>query len=127
MYMVSPIKGVFRHLFYMIHKLFVAMLLVLGLGFTVSSCAPGVYTSASVGAGPGYYGPSYYGPGYYGYGPRYYAPRPVIVTPRPVIVTPRQRFYGGGNYRPDAGFRGGNGFHGGGGGGFHGGGRRGGR
>lgn len=116
--------GVLRHLVYMIKKLFGSLLLLLSFGFTVSSCAPGVYASTSVGVGPAYYGPSYYGPRYYGYGPRYYAPAPVIVNPRPIIVNPRPRFYGGGNFRPDAGFHGGNGYRGG---GFQGGGRRGGR
>ncbi|MDJ0366901.1 hypothetical protein QMK33_17250 [Hymenobacter sp. H14-R3] len=81
------------------------MFLLLGLG--LSSCAPGVYAGASVGAPYPYYGPSYYGP-------RYYAPRPVIITPaRPIY---RGNYYGGGD----------RGYHGGGGRGYYGGGNRGG-
>ena len=95
-------------------NLLFSLFLVLGLGLTVSSCAPGVYAGASVGSPYPYYGPSYG----YGYGPRYYAPRPVIIAPQP-----RPYFRGG--YRSDSGYHGG-GYHGGGG-GYHGGGRRGGR
>lgn len=96
-------------------NLFFSFFLILGLGFAMSSCAPGVYAGASVGS-PYPYG---YGGGYgYGYGPRYYAPRPIIVQPRP--------YYRGGGYHGDGGFRGGNGYRGGGG-GYYGGGRRGGR
>lgn len=93
-------------------KLFFSLLLLFGLGLSVSSCAPGVYAGASIGAPYPYYGPRYG----YGYGSGYYA-RPIIVAPRPVIVTPAYR----GGFHGDGGFRGGRGF--GGGGGF----RRGGR
>ena len=71
-------------------NLFFSFLLVFGLGLSLSSCAPGVYAGASIGAPYSYYGPRYYGPRPYGYVPRYYAPRPVIVAPRP--------YYGGGGY-----------------------------
>ena len=82
-----------RHLFF-------SLILVLGLGLGLSSCAPGVYTSASVGSSygypvygnRGYYRPQYYAPRYYA--PRYYAPRPIIVAPRPIIVTPRASYPG---------------------------------
>ena len=93
-----------RHLFF-------SLILVLGLGLGLSSCAPGVYTSASVGSSYGY--PAYGNRGYYRpqyYAPRYYAPRPIIVAPRPIIVTPRAsypgRFSGG-----ERGLRGGGGSH----------------
>ncbi len=96
-----------RHLFF-------SLILVLGMGLGLSSCVPGVYTSASVGNSYGY--PGYgYGGGYNGYyGQRYYAPRPIIVAPR---VSYRGG-YGGG----ERAYRGG-----GGGGGHYGGGFRGGR
>ena len=87
--------------------LFFSLFLVIGLSLGLSSCAPGVYTSASVGTAYGYpaygYG-GYYGPRYYG--PRYYAPRPIIVAPR---VSYRGGFGGGER-----------GWHGGGGGGHYG-------
>jgi hypothetical protein len=88
-------------------NLFFSLFLILGLGLGLSSCAPGVYAGASVGAPAPYYGPAYYGP-------RYYAPRPVIVTPA--------RPYRGG-WHGDRGWHGGGGRGGYGGGGY--GGRRG--
>ncbi|WP_223651002.1 hypothetical protein [Hymenobacter psoromatis] len=90
-------------------NLFFSLFLIIGLSLGLSSCAPGVYTSASIGTGYGYpaygygYG-GYYGPRYYG--PRYYAPRPIIVAPR---VSYRGGFGGGER-----------GWHGGGGGGHYG-------
>ena len=72
----------------MYRKLFFSLLLLFGLGLSVSSCAPGVYAGASVGAPYPYYGPRY------GYGPRYYA-RPVIVAPAPIY----RGGYRGGFYR----------------------------
>ena len=88
-------------------NLFFSLFLILGLGLGLSSCAPGVYAGASVGAPYPVYGPSYYGP-------RYYAPRPIIVQPA--------RPYGGG-WHGDRGWHGGGGRGGYGGGGY--GGRRG--
>lgn len=98
------------------HHLFFSLIMVLGLGLGLSSCAPGVYTSASVGSSYGYpaygyggYQPHYYAPRYYA--PRYYAPRPIIVAPRPIIVTPRASYpgrFGGG----ERGWRGGGGHYG---------------
>jgi hypothetical protein len=75
-------------------NLFFSLFLILGLGLGLSSCAPGVYAGASVGAPYPYYGPSYYGP-------RYYAPRPVIIAPA--------RPYGGGGWHGDRGWHGGGG------------------
>ena len=70
-------------------NLFFSLFLILGLGLGLSSCAPGVYAGASIGAPYPYYGP------------RYYAPRPVIIAP----VRP---YYGGwhGGYRSYGGWRG---------------------
>ena len=81
-------------------NLFFSFFLILGLGLGLSSCAPGVYAGASVGAPYPVYGPSYYGPRYYR------APRPIIVQPA--------RPYGGG-------WHGDRGWHGGGGRGYYGG------
>jgi hypothetical protein len=96
-------------------NLFFSLFLILGLGLGLSSCAPGVYAGASIGAPYPYYGPSYYGP-------RYYAPRPVIIAP----VRP---YYGGYHGGGDRGYYGGGrGYYGGGRGGYgggHYGGRRG--
>ena len=80
----------------MYRRLFFSLLLLGGLGLSVSSCAPGVYAGASVGAPYPYYGPRY-GAGYYA--------RPVIVAPRPIIVAPAYRggFHRGGGY--GGGFR----------------------
>jgi len=97
-------------------NLFFSLFLILGLGLAMSSCAPGVYAGASIGAPYPAYGPSYYGG--YGYGPRYYAPRRVIVAP-----ARRPYYHGGGGYHGDGGYHGGSGYRGGG--GFHGGSRRG--
>lgn len=83
-------------------NLFFSLFAVLGLALDLSSCAPGVYAGASVGAPYPYYGPAYYGP-------RYYAPRTVIVAPA--------RPYGGG-WHGDHGWHGGGGRGGYGGGGY---------
>jgi hypothetical protein len=74
-------------------NLFFSLFLILGLGLGLSSCAPGVYAGASIGAPYPYYGPSYYGP-------RYYAPQPVIIAP----VRP---YYGGYHGGGDRGYYGG--------------------
>ena len=88
-------------------NLLFSLFLVLGLGLTLSSCAPGAYVGASVGAPYPYYGRPYYGPRYYG--PRYYA--------RPV-PPPRPYYHGRPGDGPGPGRPGG---------GYHGGSRRGGR
>ena len=100
-------------------NLFFSLFLIFGLGLGLSSCTPGLYAGASVGAPYPYYGPRYYGPRYYG--SNYYAPRPVIIAP----VRP---YYGGG-YHGDHGWHGGGraSFNGGGRGNFGGGGFGGGR